>query len=898
MVPEDQFTKSLEIRQAAKIAFAKVDSSRRVRAALLRKAVPLRGPYCAGDLVCFHRRDRWHGPCRVIGKEGRSTYWLIHGGVPLVVPEASMRPASSTEVFAKHLLELRPSRRRVRDAMRSPEIENVDEIPFGEDLEMASFEEEQNQQSYVDVPLDLPVEGSPETGAFPMPAALAPVPEAVPVLDEMMEEVPYPEQPESEMTPAPTTPQSEEPPVGPIPHALQQPHDSNTELTQALRRSADGLDGHPLHPSLRPPPGLAVTAGDSGERDRSRSPPPREPASIPIPDDGDVGLFVNVNTDARERKHLHCFLAKRYAKKNKVKAGAGREIFYDKCTPEVQEALQTTRLKEWNNWKQFQAVRVIPPEEADAFVNNNPNMEILPTRWLEVDKAEVGEEPKLKSRIIVRGDLERNNNLRTDSPTTSQLYFNLILSFSACSGYPLGAGDISAAFLQGAGIARVLAFKLPRGGVPDDEVKEGSLLLAEKAVYGTRDAPRGFWKGLHETLIASGLRAVDLEQSAYYLPGPEGEVAGLLGAHVDDLLWCGGKAMDNVMLAVQEKYKFGSVSGNEFRFCGRVINQTPDGILVTCPNVMDRVKPIYLSPLRKKDRAAQAEPHEIAQLRSVVGSLAWLSRVCRPDLAFGVNQLQSVQQAARVQDLVQANKMLSLSLATKDKGIFYKAKPFKFEDAILLSVNDASHAASFEEIKPGFVGGHRSQSGRLLFLASPQFREEGKGHVHLLEWHSTTIRRVCRSTMQAETLSLQLGSEEAEHVRQVMYALKNYQNFGGPSKNYVAALDHMVCLWITDCRSLSDHMLTPGMSEVSDKRLAIDLTALRQEAWRSVGESVGNPTYSDSLPENRTTYVRWVATASMVADALTKEMKTVQLDQATSTGWLHFIYEGFPPVEI
>lgn len=100
MVPEDEFTKSLEIRQAAKIAFAKVDSSRRVRAALLRKAVPLRGPYCAGDLVCFHRRDRWHGPCRVIGKEGRSTYWLIHGGVPLVVPEASMRPASSTEVIA------------------------------------------------------------------------------------------------------------------------------------------------------------------------------------------------------------------------------------------------------------------------------------------------------------------------------------------------------------------------------------------------------------------------------------------------------------------------------------------------------------------------------------------------------------------------------------------------------------------------------------------------------------------------------------------------------------------------------------------------------------------------------------------------------------------------------
>ncbi len=72
--PSDEFTKTLEIRQAAKVAFAKVDSS----------SVPLRGPYSPGDLVCFHRKERWHGPCRVIGKEGRSTYWLVHGGVPLV----------------------------------------------------------------------------------------------------------------------------------------------------------------------------------------------------------------------------------------------------------------------------------------------------------------------------------------------------------------------------------------------------------------------------------------------------------------------------------------------------------------------------------------------------------------------------------------------------------------------------------------------------------------------------------------------------------------------------------------------------------------------------------------------------------------------------------------------
>ena len=111
--PEDEFAFRLQVRQAAKIAFTRVDSSRRVRAALLRKSVPLRGPYSPGDLVCFHRKNRWHGPARVIGKEGRSAVWLVHGGVPLVAAESSLRPATSSEIYAKQILELRPSRKRL-----------------------------------------------------------------------------------------------------------------------------------------------------------------------------------------------------------------------------------------------------------------------------------------------------------------------------------------------------------------------------------------------------------------------------------------------------------------------------------------------------------------------------------------------------------------------------------------------------------------------------------------------------------------------------------------------------------------------------------------------------------------------------------------------------------------
>ena len=49
----------------------------------------------------------------MIGREGRSAIWLVHGGVPIVAADATLRPSSSAEMYT-NLLELRPSRKRMR----------------------------------------------------------------------------------------------------------------------------------------------------------------------------------------------------------------------------------------------------------------------------------------------------------------------------------------------------------------------------------------------------------------------------------------------------------------------------------------------------------------------------------------------------------------------------------------------------------------------------------------------------------------------------------------------------------------------------------------------------------------------------------------------------------------
>ena len=99
-----------------------VDSSQKIRKAMLRKAAPIRGPYRVGNMVNFERKGKWYGPARVLAYEGRASLWLVHGGVTILVAEISCRPSSSEEIFKKNILEQRPIRKR-RYQLISPDEE-------------------------------------------------------------------------------------------------------------------------------------------------------------------------------------------------------------------------------------------------------------------------------------------------------------------------------------------------------------------------------------------------------------------------------------------------------------------------------------------------------------------------------------------------------------------------------------------------------------------------------------------------------------------------------------------------------------------------------------------------------------------------------------------------------
>ena len=85
-------------------------------------------------------------------------------------------------------------------------------------------------------------------------------------------------------------------------------------------------------------------------------------------------------------------------------------------------------------------------------------------------------------------------------------------------------------------------------------------------------------------------------------------------------------------------------------------------------------------------------------------------------------------------------------------------------------------------------------------------------------------------------------------------------------------------LWMTDCQSLHDHLTFPVLTKVSDKRLSIDLTAMRQILWE-----LEDGELRDELGKKDPDQLRWIDTSTMLCDCLTKDMQSDDLRKAIET---------------
>eukprot|EP00971_Amphidinium_carterae_P326077 6456685-Amphidinium_carterae.1 len=117
----------------------------------------------------------------------------------------------------------------------------------------------------------------------------------------------------------------------------------------------------------------------------------------------------------------------------------------------------------------------------------------------------------------------------------------------------------------------------------------------------------------------------------------------------------------------------------------------------------------------------------------------------------------------------------------------------------------------------------------------------------LLEWDSSTIKRVVRSTLAAEASS---ASQAYDRLVFLKFAWSRLQ---GQTGHWSVVNECSAGHLVTDCQSLHDHVNT-STGNVQEKRIALDLLDLRAAVEQGSDE------------------IHWQSTHLMPADGLTKHL--------------------------
>ena len=183
-------------------------------------------------------------------------------------------------------------------------------------------------------------------------------------------------------------------------------------------------------------------------------------------------------------------------------------------------------------------------------------------------------------------------------------------------------------------------------------------------------------------------------------------------------------------------------------------------------------------------------------------------------------------------------------MKTEVASVFYPALGTVVEHWKLVIFSDAAHANLDDKVSS--VGAH------IIYLVNKT------GFCCPLTWQSSKIKRVVRSTIAAEALSLQEGLEDAIYLRQILLDLLSVVI---PIEAYV------------DNKSVVEAIHSTKL--VDDKRLRLDMGAIKE-----------------SLQRGEVQRVSWCPGAAQLANCMTKRgaagfqlQRVIQSGRLTVEGW-------------
>ena len=666
-----KFRREIAIREQARKAFAEVDNCQVMRRAITQRSRPPRESYQKGQWVMMWRKrgenqGSWIGPAQVIIQENQQIAWVSMG---------------------TRLFRVAPEHLRLLSAVE----EQQHEREISQERGPQSFS--QGVTQYQDLINNNGVNGN----------------------EEITEEIP-------------------EVPTAPEANLAEHP---NPERGNDLNEQPDREPSVVSVPSSNDPESFPGDQPVSGAN----------PIEIPVPETDE--LFAEVadafvcqadqvwkleitvsdkdiqNWREETRPEEMAFVVSA-AKKQRA------EIRLAELGAEDRKLFEKAKLKEVDSWISTETV-------AKILRHKVPKENIMRCRWIltwkpiddENERSESRSHPKHKpkARLVVLGFQDPEvDSIPRDSPTLTKLGRMLILQIAASRKWEIGSFDIKTAFLRGEEKSnRILGIEPPVELKDRLKLKDQEILQLMKGAYGRVDAPYLWFMELKKALEELNFVQSPFDPCTFVLFNhEENTLEGVIGIHVDDGLCCGNQKFHDKLNLLEKKFPFGSRKHKEFTFTGLRISQKPDfSIQVDQTQYVNDINPISLAKGRRNQSQDVVTEEERQGLRAVIGSLQYAAINTRPDLCHRLGLLQSCINRAKVENLLEANKLLHE--AKQYSAVALRIQPIPLPDVRFVTFSDASFAS---EKCPD------SYQGTIVMAAHKDIAENKTAWVNPIMWQS------------------------------------------------------------------------------------------------------------------------------------------------------------------
>ena len=589
-----------------------------------------------------------------------------------------------------------------------------------------------------------------------------------------------------------------------------------------------------------------------------------------------------------------------------------KEIPWSIIPEEQREGFRSAERTQYDEHLQHGALEPLTVEASREVQRTKPER-VLGSRFAYRDKywSKRKEQPEIgwkhKARLVIAGhrDPDLLCGLSTHAPTVSRQGILLLLQILASNlhrGWTGHAGDVTAAFLCGEELTRELYLRQPRSGLGDLHPEQ--LLRIRKPIFGLVDSPAAWWGKFRKSLTSTRIHGqggrswtisncsldhcifvvqeeIQDENGSKSLRTPE----AYIGVHVDDVLQIGDDELCRLIKEkLSEQFPIREWESGSFDYVGSYVDIKENMIIVSQASyTATRLFEVEIQKGQDDEEIAnEVQKHDNM---SLIGALSWLASQSRPDLQVGVSMCQQRQRDPTIADIKFTNLLAQRAYEHQKEGI--RIYPIDLERAVLLCYHDAGwanvpqnqedpyYSLTPEENDAGRITtgpqsrcGARakranssvcSQLGGLFLLSDKNILHGKKENVSVMDWRSGACDRVCRSTFAAETMACATAIETGIFISRFLETLL--------SGKLARSTSRLQLRFLSDCRSLYDHLIRDGVPRVpSCKRLAIDLAAIRDDL-----SEVGK--------------IAWVPTGAQMSDHLTKPLKAGEWWQKLSSGF-------------